>query len=218
MRNDGIEKVPVPLLRRLPTYHHLLTLLKQNGEEYVSSQTIADTLNLDPVQVRKDLASTGVAGKPKNGFNISELLEGIETFLGWKTLGEGILVGCGALGSSLLGYEGFLNCRFDIVVAFDNDPKKIGTTIRGKEILPVTKLVDLVKRMHVKLGLLTVPSQNAQQVADLMVEAGIKGIWNFAPAALNVPQDVYVHQEDMVASLAILIKKMGATELQDLHK
>ena len=110
------------------------------------------------------------------------------------------------------------NERFDIVVAFDNDPKKIGTTIRGKEILPVTKLVDLVKRMHVKLGLLTVPSQNAQQVADLMVEAGIKGIWNFAPAALNVPQDVYVHQEDMVASLAILIKKMGATELQDLHK
>ena len=82
----------------------------------------------------------------------------------------------------------------------------------------MTKLVDLVKRMHVKIGLLTVPSQNAQQVADLMVEAGIKGIWNFAPAALNVPQDVYVHQEDMVASLAILIKKMGATELQDLHK
>lgn len=198
---------PVPTLRRLPTYHHYLLQLREQGRAFVSCTLIAEDLKLYPTQVRKDLAVTGIVGKPKVGYPVDELLESIETFLSWNDHHSAFLVGVGGLGSALIGYPGFDRYGFDIVAGFDIDPAKVGTTLHGKRVLDVDKLPGLAARMHVHLGIIAVPTGAAQVIADLMVRGGIRAIWNFAPIGLKVPAGVVVHNEDLAASLAVFLQK-----------
>jgi redox-sensing transcriptional repressor len=199
--------VPVPTLRRLPTYHHYLLQLRSAGRPAVSCTHIAEDLKLYPTQVRKDLAATGIVGKPKVGYDIDELIESIETFLGWNDSHSAFLVGVGGLGSALIGYPGFERYGFDIVAGFDVDPDKVGTVLRGKRILNVDKLPDLARRMHVHIGIIAVPDTAAQIIADVMVRGGIRAIWNFAPTGLKVPEGVVVQNEDLASSLAVFLQK-----------
>lgn len=200
--------IPIPTLRRLPLYHHYLTELSNTGMKFVSCTTIAQALNLVPVQVRKDLAMTGVSGKPKVGYAAADLLGAIERFLHWDNTSEAFLAGVGHLGSALLGYGGFREYGLDIVAAFDVNPDIVGKEVCGKRILPLEKLPDLVHRMNVKIGILTVPVSAAQEVAFLMANAGILAIWNFAPVPIQVPEDVFVQQEDLASSLAVLSQQL----------
>lgn len=209
MTTDDLMKISIPVLRRLPIYHHYIITLKESGIDMVSSTDIAEHLNIDPIQVRKDLAITGAVGKPKLGFVISDLIEHIENYLGWRRFNEAVLVGCGDLGSALVGYEGFNDYGFNIVTAFDVDEKKIGQKIHDKPVLHISKLPDLCQRLHINIGIITVPARNAQEVADIMIEGGIKAIWNFAPAALNLPKGIIIQQENIVGSLAILMKQLS---------
>ncbi len=207
---NNSKSVSIETIRRLPKYYDVIDMAVKQGVKNISTSVIAEHLNLEPILVRKDLEQTGAKGRPRVGFVAAELMDRIAGSLGWGSLNNIVLVGCGSLGSALLGYKGFSRAGFDIVAGFDVDKGKIGRTIHGKKILPVSKFKDLCLRMHIEVGIISTPAEHAQSVADLMAESGIKGVWNFTSAALKTSKDVIVHQEDMAASLVILIKKMNS--------
>jgi len=209
---EGTKRiVSEPTLKRLPLYHRFLKEWQAAGHETVSCTYIGLDLDLDPTQVRKDLEAVGVGGRPRIGYVVASLLEGLEQFLGWNNVNEAFLVGAGSMGSALLGYRKFEQCGLKIVAAFDLDPSKIGTRIHGKHVLPLEKMPNLAERMHILIGIITVPATEAQGVADLMVTGGIRAIWNFAPVRLRVPAEVIVHNEDLYCSLAALSQKLFVT-------
>jgi redox-sensing transcriptional repressor len=202
--------IPQASLRRLPQYHHYLVELEAKGVSRVSTSLIGRELNLVPVQVRKDLQYTGIVGRPKTGYEVKELIQTIESFLGWNNVNEAFLVGAGNLGTALLGHERFSRFGLRIVAAFDTDAAKIGSWIHDKAVLPLDKLPELAGRMGIHLGIITAPAEVAQSVADRMIEAGIQAIWNFAPVRLRVPERIFVHNEDLYSSLASLSWKLAA--------
>ena len=137
-------------------------------------------------------------------FEIAPLIEKLESFLGWSDPAKAFLIGAGHLGSALLQYEPLRQQGLDIIAAFDRDPNLIGETIANKPVLAIEKLPSLARRMHVHTAVLTVPASVAQEVADLAIDGGICGIWNFAPTQLDIREGVFVHHEDLSASSAIL--------------
>jgi redox-sensing transcriptional repressor len=215
LSNKQTEKQELPLaipqatLRRLPQYHHYLVQLQARGGKQISCTTIGHDLNFVAVQVRKDLQYTGLPGKPKTGYVVAELVQAIENFLGWNKVNEAFLVGAGNLGTAILGHEKFSQYGLHIVAAFDSDATKVGTRIHGRDVLPLEKLPNLARRMSIRLGIITAPTDAAQSVANLMAEAGIQAIWNFAPVRLKVPAEIFVHNEDLYASLASLSCKLA---------
>jgi len=207
--------VPEPTLRRLPIYYHLLQTMRTAGVRQVSTTGIAGPLELDPTQVRKDLEATGMAGKPKVGYGLPQLISHIEEFLGWHQTREAVLVGAGSLGTALLGYGRFRQLGFNLVAAFDQDPGRIGVIEGGTEVLPLDCLVGYCRRRGIRLGLITTPSDSAQSAANALIEGGIRAIWNFAPVHLQVPQSVLLQNEDLYRSLASLsfrLERMLAAE------
>jgi redox-sensing transcriptional repressor len=201
--------IPQPSLKRLPQYHHYLVDMEAKGMTRISCSAIGRDLGLVPVQVRKDLQYTGIIGKPKTGYSVSELIQAIENFLGWNNVNEAFLVGVGNLGKALLGHERFSKFGLRIVASFDTDPAKIGQWIHQKAVLPLDKLADLAPRMSILLGIITTPAEAAQAVADEMVKGRIQAIWNFAPVKLRVPEDIIVHNEDLYSTLASLSWKLA---------
>ncbi len=201
--------IPEPTLRRLPTYRHYLQELKRQGIKFVSCSVIGKDLGFDPTQVRKDIQLTGIVGKPKVGHPVPALIRAIDSFLGWDNVKDVFLAGAGSLGMALLGYERFSQLGLSIVAAFDIDPEKIGSEAHGKEIFSLERLPGLARRMGIHIGIITVPAKAAQSVADLMVEGGILAIWNFAPVALTLPDEIIVQKEDLYNSLAVLSWKLA---------
>jgi redox-sensing transcriptional repressor len=193
----------------MPSYLRELRRLQAEGRENVSATYLARELNMQPIVVRKDLASSGAVGTPRVGFDVDELIDAIEDFLGWKNTADAFLVGVGSLGTALLGYKGFGNHGLKIVAAFDTDPGKIGTEIHGKPVLKLDRLPQLARRMHVNMGVLTVPAEAAQEVTDLMVGGGMRAIWNFTPVKLDVPPGVVTQSEDLASGLAVLSVKLA---------
>jgi len=202
--------VPFPTIRRLPGYLRLLRQCQAAGRTVISATHIAEELALESIQVRKDLGCTGMIGKPRVGFEIEPTIAAIESTLGWNCATQAFLFGAGHLGTALLGYDGFARSGLKIVAAFDSDPQLVGTTINGKQVLPLNRLHDLVRRMHIYVAVLAVPAVAAQQVAEQVVAAGIFGIWNFAPTMLALPDDVIVQNEDLSAGLALLTSRVSA--------
>jgi len=200
--------VSVHVLRRLPQYLNYLKSLDTREIRSISAPAIAKALQLNEVQVRKDLAIVSAAGKPRTGFALSALINDIESYLGYDNVNEAVLVGAGQLGRALLSYSGFESCGLKIAVAFDADDSVVGMDIGGKKVFPVSKLKDLCKRMNIHIGIITVPADQAQSVCDRLVDAGILAIWNFAPVHLTAPEDVIVQNENMAHSLAVLSKRL----------
>jgi len=209
IKRSEAPSIPQPSLRRLPQYHHYLEDLEAQGIHQISCSVIGRDLGLVPVQVRKDLQYTGIVGKPKTGYSVSELIQAIETFLGWNNVNEAFLVGVGNLGTALLGHERFTQFGLRIVAAFDTNPVKVGQWIHDKAVLSLDKLADLAPRMSIHLGIITTPADVAQSVADEMIKGGIQAIWNFAPVKLKVPEHIIVHNEDLYNSLASLSWKLA---------
>lgn len=198
----GISK---KTLERLPLYYHYLQDRMEEQIGYISAPTIAAGLNLNEVQVRKELALVSRrAGKPRTGFPVGELIEDIEEFLGYRNVNQAVLAGAGSLGQALLSYRGFAQYGVEIVMAFDTDETVIGGTVAGKPVLPVDKMANLCRRMNIHIGIITTPAEYAQSVCDRMVAGGIRAIWNFAPVHLDVPEGVLLQNENMAASLALL--------------
>jgi redox-sensing transcriptional repressor len=202
--------IPEPTLRRLPLYYQYLKKLQMGkAGDYISSTQMGSDLHILPIQVRKDLEITNAVGKPKMGYEIRELMMAIEAFLGWNNTTEGYLVGVGHLGSALLGYQGFKDYGLNLIAAFDSDESKVGTEVHGTRVLHVDKLPNMIKRMGIKIGVLTVPAQAAQELTDTMVKAGICAIWNFSPTKITVPPDVIVQHENLASSLVVISKKLA---------
>jgi redox-sensing transcriptional repressor len=201
--------VPEPTLRRLPKYYHYLRRIKDQGQEIISATQMAEDLGIHHTQVRKDLAATGSQGKPKVGHRVADLLLSIEAFLNWNNFSDAFLVGAGNMGAALLGYPGFEKAGIRIVAAFDADPAKVGKKIHGVPVLALARFEEMAQRMHIIIGVLTVPADRAQQIAELMVNSGLQAIWNFAPITLDVPAEVIVENVELYASLAVFSRKLS---------
>lgn len=208
MNFEKIKQTPEPTLRRLPRYLHLLIDLKAKGVQEVSSTTIANELGLDPVQVRKDIEYTGIIGKPRMGYYIDELIKALSKFLSWDTEQKAFLAGAGNLGSAMLGYKNFINYGLNIIAAFDKDPIKINTKIYDIPIYDIKELTNMAKEKKIEIGIITVRANSAQDVANRMVEGGIKAIWNFAPVHIKVPKEVIVENAQLSIGLSFLKRKM----------
>ena len=189
-------------LSRLPLYYSHIRKMQQQGEKYVSAASVAQSLNLNPVLVRKDLSGvSSVEGKPRAGFEIDTLLNDLSEFLGYNNVDEAILVGVGSLGRLILTNKEFSSMGLNITVGFDKDPDLHGLQVGDKFIY--------IKRTGVKIGIITVPADQAQAVCDQMVECGILAIWNFAFTLLNVPQGILVKNENLPSSLAVLSQQLA---------
>ena len=207
---NGRKIVPVPVLKRMPTYLSFVKTLQKQGERHVSSTRIAKYMGIDATQVTKDLSHTGISGKTRVGYEVDQFVAVLEDFLGFNRVNNAFLAGAGSLGCALLQDKGLRNFGLNIEKAFDVDPAKVGQKINDVEVLHIDRLAGMPAECNVAIGIITVPADCAQEVADLMVAQGIKGIWNFTPARLKVPPYVTVQNTTIYTNLAILFNKLHA--------
>lgn len=197
------SRVPNETIRRLPIYLRGLILLSERGKQRISSNGLADFLGINPWQIRKDFSYFGNFGRRGVGYDIENLAKEIKKILKLDVSQKAALIGVGNLGAAILSYPGFGIYGFDVAVAFDVDPVKIGRKIKNVTIENVSKLSTLKKR-KIKLGIIAVPQHAAQKTADALVKAGIKGILNFSPCYITVPRKVKVITIDIAMDLARL--------------
>ncbi|MBR8536770.1 redox-sensing transcriptional repressor Rex [Carboxylicivirga mesophila] len=201
--------VPEPALRRMPCYLAYLKLAQKEGLKHISSTLIARDMGVDPTQVTKDLSYTSIVGKTRVGYEVEPLIEVLEDFLGFTVVDEAYLFGVGSLGKALLHDHGLKQFGLKVVAAFDVDPEVVGKTIEG---VPIYHFEELSK-MHegtAKIGILTVPVDKAQDVANKLVEVGIRALWNFTPVRIKVDEDVVVQNTSLYAHLAVMFNRMKA--------
>ena len=202
-------KISKRTLNRLPVYLSLLREKQREGIKTISATAIANMLNLNHVQVRKDLACASNAGKPKVGYGVEVLIRDLVDFLDYNSVKDAVVIGAGDLGKALMGYTGFASYGLNINAAFDINEDICGTTVKGKPIYHLSKLAEVCSNKNIHIGIITTPASVAQQAADMLVEAGVLGIWNFAPTSLKVPETVIVQNENMATSLAILSNRIN---------
>lgn len=199
-----LPKIPEMTIRRLSVYTRCLLQLEEDGVKTVSSQELAERFNLNSAQVRKDLAYFGEFGVRGIGYYVSGLKAELQRILGLDREWPVALVGFGNLGSALVHYRGFARQGFRIVVAFDDDPAKIGREVNGVPILGTRDLAREVRARGVQIGIVAVPAEAAQAVADQLVAAGIRAVLNFAPTRIRVPRDVRLKDVDLSIELETL--------------
>ncbi len=197
------HKIPDETIRRLPIYLRGLLFLAEQGQSSISSDTLANFLSVNPWQIRKDFSYFGGFGKRGVGYDIEKLIKQISKILKLDIVHKTALVGVGNLGSAVLAYPGFKMYGFDIVAAFDVDPKKIGKKIKDITIEDISNIRTLRKR-KIDIGIIAVPRDAAQKAADALVEADVKGILNFSPCYITVPKKVKVITIDIATDLARL--------------
>ncbi|HCX60328.1 MAG TPA: redox-sensing transcriptional repressor Rex [Candidatus Cloacimonas sp.] len=204
-----MDAIPLLTLKRLPKYLDVLNRFKKAGLKMVSATKIAVFTDVHMTQVRKDLSFTGVVGTPKIGHNIEQLIIAIENCLNWNDISSCFLVGVGHLGKALMGYQELHKKGLRIIAAFDTNPALSDTYYQGIPIHSMEKFSNLLSRLHVHIGILTVPADAAQGIADQMVENGVLAIWNFTPAKLILPEDIIIENVDMSSSLAVLSRRIA---------
>lgn len=203
-----MEKIPTSTLKRLPQYLEVLKRLKKAGLREVSATKISVFSDIHQTLVRKDIAYTNISAS-KTGYEINPLQMAIEDLLNWSDTSSSYLVGVGHLGSALLGYQEFSQRGLSIVAGFDNDHELIGTKVHGVPVYSALDLTAMAQKEKVRIGIITVPPDSAQLIADIMVHSGIKAIWNFTPHKIIVPPDIIVEYVDMFASLAVLSRRLA---------
>lgn len=209
------HKIPIPTIKRFPSYVRLINQYKENGLKSVSATILANDLRLNPIQVRKDLAFSGIEGKPKVGFEINQLQKALIESLGWNNSTDAILIGVGNLGSALLGYKGFENYGLRIVAAFDKKEEVVGKQIGEMVVKPLTELEEYVLINGISIAILTVPAPQAQVCAELLVKCGIQAIWNFAPKDLSLPENIAVQRTDLATQFAVLSAKLRSNIIKE---
>jgi len=196
------HRIPDETVRRLPVYLRGLLFLSDQKQN-ISSRNLADFISVNDSQIRKDFSYFGAFGTPGVGYDIRKLIKQIKKMLNLSVSHKAALVGVGNLGSAILAYPGFRMYGFDIAAAFDNDPKKIGREINNVRIEDISSLRTL-KRRKISLAIIAVPRDAAQQTADALVKAGVKGILNFSPLRITAPKKVKVITIDIAMELARL--------------
>lgn len=211
-QKKDIAKVPEPTLRRLPWYLSNVKLLKQKGEQYVSSTQISKEINVDASQIAKDLSYVNISGRTRVGYEVDALIEVLEDFLGFTDMHKAFLFGVGSLGGALLRDSGLKHFGLEIVAAFDVNPNLIGTHINGIPIFHSSEFVKKMKEYDVHIGVLTVPIEIAQQITDTMIAGGIKAVWNFTPFRIRVPENIVVQNTSLYAHLAVMFNRLNFNE------
>lgn len=204
------RKVSEAVIRRLPRYYRQLELLKAENVERISSSELAQQMGLNPSQVRQDLNCFGGFGQQGYGYPVQNLHKEIANILGLTRNYRLIIVGAGNIGQALAKYEGFAQKGFEVVALFDVDETLIGQTVNGKPILPVQQLSDYIKENSVDIGIITARRRSAQEIADTMVGAGIRAIWNFVP--IDVTASVPIENIQLSDSMFVLSYRLNASE------
>ena len=197
-------RTPATTVERLPLYYRAVESLAERQVKVVSSQELGEMLDLPPTQVRKDLSYYGEFGRRGVGYEVSVLRDNLEKILGIDNNWEIILAGAGNLGHALVNYGGFRNLGLKINYALDKDQEKIGEEFGGAKIYSIEELEKIVKKKDIKIGIVAVPAEAAQEIAKRLVEAGVKAIWNFAPTRLELPEKIEVRNEDLAIGLVTL--------------
>jgi redox-sensing transcriptional repressor len=195
--------LPRPVVERLPRYYHFLhRLVEEEGECAVSSRTLAEIMGVDDTLVRRDLAAIGVKGQPKVGFHAEEVMATIRRVLGFDLPKRGLIAGAGRLGGAIAAYEGFWHFGLRIVAAVDIDPRRARERMGDVPVHALDDLERIVGSEEVNVGILTVPAEAAQKMADRFVIAGVRSLWNFAPVNLDVPPEIRLRDEFLSTGLA----------------
>ncbi|HWE02218.1 MAG TPA: redox-sensing transcriptional repressor Rex [Tepidisphaeraceae bacterium] len=201
MDQSRLDPVPDPAVKRLSLYLRELESFRKKDRRTISSKQLGESLGLTDAQVRKDLAYFGQFGHPGIGYRVEELITQVRHILGTDTIRNVILIGAGNLGRALSTYEGFHAKGFSLVAVFDNDPAKLGRRIGLFQIQPLSELAATVQKHSVRMAVLAVPADHAQQVADELVNVGIRGLLNFAPVSLSVPKHMAIKSVDLAVQL-----------------
>ena len=191
------RRISSPGIERLALYYRYLTSLRGSQRTFISSEELAKAVGHTAAQVRRDLSCFGSFGTPGKGYNTADLEAELSEILGKERLWNMVLVGVGNLGSALLAHKGFQSRHYTIAAAFDHDIRKIGRHLEGLEIQDTRDLADVIPRAGAKIGIVSVPGEAAQEVVDALVSAGIRGILNFAPARVTVPEGVILRYVDL---------------------
>lgn len=202
-------KISKSVLKRLPGYLAYLKNMPEGSPTHISATALANALGMGEVQVRKDLAMVSDGGRPKIGYLRESLIDDIEQFLGYDNTTDAILIGAGKLGLALMGFKGFHEYGLNILAAFDVAPK-VEFTDEGKPVYHISKLESYCHKHKVLMGIITVPDAHAQEVADQLIASGIKAIWSFSSAHLEVPGNILVQYENMATSFAVLSMHLQA--------
>lgn len=196
------EAVPEVVVRRLPLYLRSLVHIARRGQEVVSSRELGEWLGISPAQIRKDLSYFGEFGRQGYGYEVTFLRDQLRAILHVDRAWKIALVGAGALGNALAHYPGFASWNYHIVAVFDNDPAKFGRRLREDLVVrPMSELAETVSEREIRLAIIAVPADAAQEVADELVAAGVQGILNYAPIRLVLPEGVHAAEIDPVSSL-----------------
>jgi redox-sensing transcriptional repressor len=198
---DMPSNIPDIVIGRLPVYLRALTRLAQEGHEVTSSHELGQRLGISSAQIRKDLSHFGGFGKQGTGYQITHLIEQLRQVLRVDKDWEVALVGAGDLGSALVHYKGFSDRGFHIAYVFDNSPQKVGKKIDTFPIMSMDEMPHVIEEHHVKIAMIAVPAEHAQEVADILIQAGVRAILNYAPINLNVPGSVRVQYIDPVVHM-----------------
>lgn len=198
---DDEKKISVAVIKRLPRYYRYLGDLLDNGITRISSGDLSRRMNVTASQIRQDLNKFGCFGQQGYGYNVELLYEEIKKILGLDKTYNIVIIGGGNLGQALVNYNNFGKRGFKFIGVFDRNPKLIGLNIRGIEIMDVSTLDTFLKNNRVDIGVLALPKDNARQVVPILVENGVKGIWNFSHVDLDVPDNVVVENVHLTDSL-----------------
>ncbi len=209
-------KIPKTTIERLPIYYRALLGMEKREIEVISSKDLGQRIGIPSAQVRKDLSYYGEFGRRGVGYEVPVLRRHLQKILGLEKEWPMLIVGAGNLGRALINYQGFLRHGLEVRAIFDNDPRVIGTYIHNLKVEGLDIMEEKINGEDIKLGIIAVPAEAAQEVADRMVGAGIKGIWNFSPEHLQVPEDVTLRNEDLSVSLMALVYYLNySTERSD---
>jgi len=201
--------LPEPTLRRLPWYLAYLSMLRSDGVANVSSRRIAEDLAVDPSQIAKDLSFINIKGKTRIGYDVADLERTLRRFLGFEQRHNALMAGAGSLGGALMRDSGLERYGLNIVAGVDIDPRIAGTEIAGIPVFSPDRLPELIKKYNISIGILAVPVEEAQSVADSLVEAGVKGLWNFTPRRIRVAAGVVVANTSIYAHLAVMYNRLA---------
>jgi redox-sensing transcriptional repressor len=204
------NKIPEPALRRLPWYLSYVKLLKSQGEKYVSSTKIAKKIDVSASQIAKDLSFVEISGKTRVGYDIDELINVLDTFLGFKVIHKAVLFGVGSLGAALLSDSGLEQYGLKIIAGFDVNKSVVDTKIHDIPVYHSDEFIQMNKEIDAEIGILTVPSGVAQEVSDYMISGGIKGVWNFTPFRIRVPSGIVLQNTSLYAHLAVMFNRLDS--------
>ncbi len=211
MHNSSIPnwKVPEPALRRLPWYLAYIKLLKKKGQTHVSSTQIAKKINVSSTQIAKDLSYVNASGKTRVGYEIVVLIEVLEQFLGFTSQHKAVVLGVGSLGGALLSDSGLEQFGLKIIAGFDVSDKVIGTKINDIPVFSIDNFAKQNKTINADIAILTVPPDNAQEVADFAIKNGVRAIWNFTPFRIRVPEHIVLQNTSLYAHLAVMFNRLS---------